>query len=228
MPKTPTDRPSGEKVTASHSNHGTRHIRTRESDAPDLELAARIKELIGDDTQVGFAKACGFSEGMLRKYLKGARPGKDNLVAMAKYRNVSLQWLATGMLPRSGGERALVTHSAGSGKTGTSLRAMQYLQHSAAEHQDGMINCGLLRMCLIACSTVHGEDFGKALLVVQVEYACDFYNQLVGMAASKGPRVNLDDFCRLEPNALADQLRFFLQMGWARRFPFELPDAGTW
>lgn len=227
MPKTRVATPPAGNVTASHSTSGTRHIRTKESDAPDMEQAARIKELIGDDTQVGFATACGFSEGMLRKYLKGARPGKDNLVAMAKYRNVSLQWLATGIPPKSAQGRGLIMHSTGSGKTDSALRALQYVQEHATEHQDGLINCGLLRMCLIACNHVHGEEFGKAILIVQIEYACNFYNNLVGMANAKSPRASLDDFCRLDASALADQLRFFLQMGWARRFPFESPDAGT-
>lgn len=227
MPKTPVATPLAGNVTASHSERSTRHIRTKESDAPDFELAARIKELIGKDSQVGFAKACGFSEGMLRKYLKGARPGKDNLVAMANYRNVSLQWLATGRGEKSE-HRGLIPNTPGAGKTMNSLKYYQTVMEHSGEHPNGLINCSLLRLCLLACSQVHGEEFAKTLLVVQLEYACDFYNQLVRMANAKGPSTSLDDFCRLESSALADQLRFLVQMGWVRSFPLESSVAGSW
>lgn len=226
MPKPRTSRPSSENVTRSHSKATTRHIRTGECDAVDLERAARIKELIGDDTNVSFAHACGFSEGTLRKYLKGATPGSDKMSAMAKYRRVRMEWLETGAAPKY--ERELMMLAQGVGKTNTSLPAMQYVIGSGADHQDGRVNSALMRLCMLACNQVHGEDFAKSLLTVQLEYACDFYNQLVAMANSKGPRASLDDFCQLDVSAIADHLRFLLQMGWARPFPFKAEEFGSW
>lgn len=221
MPKNRVATPSEKNVTASDSSQGGRHIRTKESDAPDLSRAARIKELVGDDTNVDFARACGFSEGMLRKYLKGATPGSDKVAAMAKYRRVRIEWIETGEPPKYERDLAALANGAGT-------RALQYTQEAGADHQNGYINADLLRMCLLACNQVHGEDFIKAIVSVQLEYACDFYNQLVTMANAKGPRVSLDDFCRPGAGALAEQLRFLLQMGWARRFPIESNVSGSW
>lgn len=221
MPKSRMVASSEENVTTSHSSQGTRHIRTKESDAADMARAARIKELVGDDTGVEFSTACGFSEGMLRKYLKGATPGSDKISAMAKYRRVRIEWIETGEPPKY--ERDLAALANGAGK-----RSFQYTQGAGVEHQDGYINADLLRMCLLACNQVHGEDFIKAIQIVQLDYACDFYNQLVTMANTKGPRVSLDNFCRLGQSALAEQLRFLLQMGWARRFPLESNLSGSW
>lgn len=227
MPRTSTSRTSSENVTRSHSEGDSRHIRTRECDAVDLERAARIKELIGDDTNVSFAHACGFSEGTLRKYLKGATPGSDKMSAMAKYRRVRMEWLETGAQPKY--ERDLAVFSQGAARMNQAQQTTaQYVVGHDADHQDGRINSALMRLCMLACNQVHGEDFSKSLLLVQLEYACDFYNQLVAMANAKGPRASLDDFCQLDVSAIADQLRFLLQMGWAKPFPFKPSDRGSW
>lgn len=225
-PKYPTNRESTGNVTASHSPSDKRHIRTKESDAPDLALAARIKELIGEETNVAFAHACGFSEGMLRKYLKGATPGGDKMAAIAKYRRVRLEWLASGNDPKY--ERDLIAVAKGAGKTDTYARfvAESNKQYSEASNHS-LINPNLLRLCLLTCNQVHGEDFSKAMTVIQIEYACDLYNQLTQMANAKGGTA-LEDFCRLDVAALSDQLRFLLQMGWARKFPFEPGDSRPW
>lgn len=193
---------------------------------PDLDLAfaSRVQELLGKETRVSFAKGCGFSEGALRKYLKGYRPGKDNLVAMANYRNVSVEWLATGIPPKE--RRHIVYESA---KTSASMLSMQSMPSSAAGQRDGRINPELLRLCLFTCKQVFGEEFSKALIAIQLQYAVDFYNQLVLMANSKGPDADLNAFCSLGTGALAEQLRFFIKMEWARNFPLESRDLkGTW
>lgn len=108
------------------------------------------------------------------------------------------------------------------------MLAMQYMNGADDPPPSGKINSDLLRMCHQACSYVHGEDFPKSLVPIQLLYAADFYNQLAALANSKGPQASIDDFCRLDAKALADQLRFFLQMGWARKFPYESDLAGTW
>lgn len=239
MPKSRMARPSSQNVTKSPSDDLTRHIPPDESDVvvdaeflnpeqvdlpgPDLDIgfASRVIELLGDETRVSFAKNCGFSEGALRKYLKGYRPGRDNLVAMANYRNVSVEWLATGAPPKE--RRALVYATMGAGKTGTSLYA-KMLGDAGAMHHDGQINTDLLRLCLLTCKQVFGEEFSNALITVQLQYAAEFYNQLVQLANSKGPRADLDAFCSLDSVALTEQLRFFIKMGWARNFPADSSD----
>lgn len=255
MPKTRTARPSRANVTASHSSDQTRHIPTDESDAVnselrmlfreesansdidpslDLAFAARVAELLGKETRVSFAKACKFSEGALRKYLKGYHPGRDNLVAMADYRNVSVEWLATGIPPKEKRKKELIYATAGAGKT-NAMAEFYANQGLLPKHHDGQINTDLLRICLLTCKQVFGEDFSHALITIQMQYAADFYNQLVQMANTKGPQASIADFCSLEIAALAEQLRFFIKMGWQRNFPADDadrprpgPDVGSW
>ncbi len=218
MPKSRVVTPSQGKVTASHSKGAARHIRSKESDAPDMALAARIRELIGDDANTTFASACGFSEGMLRKYLKGAQPRPQFLANMAEHRNVNIQWLATGTGQKS--RQYSIAQSIGPGHMAT-----QYMK-GIDDVPNGKVNDDLLSRCMLACYQVHGDDFPKAMVTVQVRYAADFYNQLVALANAKSPPANLGDFCRLDSGAMAEQLRFLLKMGWARNFPAEVTDNG--
>lgn len=61
----------------------------------------RLKEVIGENTIVGFAKLCGFSDSLMGSYLRGEkRPGLDYLVAIADAGGVTVDWLATGRLPK--------------------------------------------------------------------------------------------------------------------------------
>lgn len=89
-----------EKVTASHSPQSARHIPSAESDA----LSKRIAEVMGDRKVSWFARECGFGESLLRKYLAGAQPNTSNLVAIANVGGVTLDWLATGRLPKTRAE----------------------------------------------------------------------------------------------------------------------------
>lgn len=61
----------------------------------------RLREVIGDRTLVSFAKACGFSDSLLGSYLRGEKlPGFDNLISIAEVGGASIDWLATGRLPK--------------------------------------------------------------------------------------------------------------------------------
>jgi phage repressor protein C with HTH and peptisase S24 domain len=62
----------------------------------------RLKELIGDESLRSFGKMVGISEGGLRKYLPPgtSKPTFDKLVAIARYKGVNLEWLATGEGPK--------------------------------------------------------------------------------------------------------------------------------
>lgn len=57
----------------------------------------RLKQAIGADKPYAFAKKCGVSESLLRKYLSEASiPSVEKAWAMAKTAGVSLDWLAGG------------------------------------------------------------------------------------------------------------------------------------
>ncbi|WP_448093585.1 LexA family transcriptional regulator [Pseudomonas lini] len=57
----------------------------------------RLKQAIGTDKPYAFAKKCGISESLVRKYLSGASiPSVGKAWAMAKAAEVSLDWLAGG------------------------------------------------------------------------------------------------------------------------------------
>ena len=61
-----------------------------------MSFAARLAELIGEESVSGFARRVDLSEALIRKYLKGSEPGlmKANQIAMRA--NCSLEFLATG------------------------------------------------------------------------------------------------------------------------------------
>ena len=59
----------------------------------------RLRNIVGEGRKVSaFAKKCGFTEGVLRRYLAGeSLPGLDKLVKIAMVGEVSLDWLAMGL-----------------------------------------------------------------------------------------------------------------------------------
>lgn len=60
------------------------------------DFKERLTKVIGDRSVLSFAKECGMSDSLVRKYLAGTLPGLDKLVVMAEVAGVSVQWLATG------------------------------------------------------------------------------------------------------------------------------------
>lgn len=87
---------SGES-DASRARGGVRPIHGVESD-----IGSRIASLIPEgESQNAFARRCGIGETTLRKYLDGAQPSTDRLVAMADMAGVSIEWLAAGRGSRS-------------------------------------------------------------------------------------------------------------------------------
>lgn len=61
-----------------------------------MTFADRLKLVLKDEPVLSFAKRSGVGEGSLRQYLKGAEPGLDKVIAIAKAAGVSVAWLATG------------------------------------------------------------------------------------------------------------------------------------
>jgi transcriptional regulator with XRE-family HTH domain len=66
----------------------------------EKQLANRLLEAMGDESQVGFARKAGVSGSTFRKYLEGAMPSADRLVAMADVAGVTVEWLAAGRGPK--------------------------------------------------------------------------------------------------------------------------------
>lgn len=61
----------------------------------------RLKSIISTESLSSFAKRCGFGESLLRKYLNGAVPGADKIIAIAKSNGKTVEWLLTGDWPES-------------------------------------------------------------------------------------------------------------------------------
>ncbi|MEW8200384.1 MAG: helix-turn-helix transcriptional regulator, partial [Candidatus Thiodiazotropha endolucinida] len=55
-----------------------------------------LRTAIGKESVSSFAKRCGLSEGLLRKYLSGSVPGLDKVIAISDAAGVSIDWLARG------------------------------------------------------------------------------------------------------------------------------------
>lgn len=67
----------------------------------ESDFTSRLRECIGEEPVASFARRCGFSEGLVRAYLKGEKqPGMERLVRMAEAAGVTLDWLATGRGPK--------------------------------------------------------------------------------------------------------------------------------
>lgn len=81
----------------------------------DTDFPSRLRECIGEEPVAAFARRCGFSEGLLRAYLKAEKqPGMERLVRIAEVAaiartGVDMRWLLTGegeMLPKTAPDKA--------------------------------------------------------------------------------------------------------------------------
>lgn len=86
-------------------NSSFRCLRPNSEIVSEFELstfADRVNELIGGKRRRNaFARECGLSETSVRQYQEGAIPGLDKVIQIARAKNVSVNWLATGEGPRS-------------------------------------------------------------------------------------------------------------------------------
>jgi phage repressor protein C with HTH and peptisase S24 domain len=125
----------------------------------EATFADRLKVLIGDVPANRFAREVKVGESLIRKYLAGATPGIDKVVAIAEAKDVSLDWLARGAgpmkldlgedAPASGGgmlmlqqagsaekfalvPRLDIQASAGNGRIAISEEPLEYLAFQAA------------------------------------------------------------------------------------------------
>lgn len=70
----------------------------------ESELRERVREIVGAESVAAFARRCGFSETLVRKYLRGSLPSSANLTKMATVAGVTVDWLATGQGVRTRAE----------------------------------------------------------------------------------------------------------------------------
>lgn len=125
----------------------------------EATFADRLKVLIGEMPANRFAREVSVGESLIRKYLAGATPGVDKVVAIAEAKEVSLDWLARGVgpmkldlqedAPASGGGMLMIPQagsaegfalvprldiqaSAGNGRVALSEEPLEYLAFQAA------------------------------------------------------------------------------------------------
>ena len=129
MAETGLDKGFSKNPTTSDSTKDVRRIQVHESDA----FAQRLKEVIGERKIVWFAKECGLPESNIRSYLSGKFPGIDKAAAMAEAGGVTLDWLATGRLPKTRAELRAV-----SGTASEPVRDLTRLQLAIATVEEGL------------------------------------------------------------------------------------------
>lgn len=62
-----------------------------------IRFGERLKQAMGSQSNLSFAKKCGLSETVIRNYLSGkSYPGIDKLPAIAEAAGTTIEWLVTG------------------------------------------------------------------------------------------------------------------------------------
>lgn len=162
------------------------------------------------------AARIGLSPSTYQNYERDVRrPNAAGFNAFTKA-GINAKWLLTGE-----GEM-LLDQGAQSAPGQLQASPAQYRVEESAPQPEALagVDSAFLRLCLGACVMVHGDPFARESTALQLEYACDLYNLLMKQAAAHGQglKAGLADFSRLETRGLADQLRLFLQMNWARAY----------
>lgn len=164
-----------------------------------------------------------FGYGSVRTYQKNEAGHNEAGIFLAESfarAGINANWLLTG-------EGDMLLHGARGGQANGNGSQAQYLVSEPASAVDTPlgVDCAFLRLCLGACVMVHGEGFAREPAALQLEYAADLYNLLMKQAAAhgQGVKAGLAAFSRLEARGLADQLRLFLQLGWARVYNSDAP-----
>lgn len=189
----------------------------------DMSLSLRLKgarAALGL-SQTEIAARSGVPVGTIRKYEQGpSLPGAEAIEAFVGL-GINANWLLTGegdML--LAGPRPEVAQGAAVYNREGGASLAQEPGRNAQEPVIAAIDGALLRLCWGACSAVHGAAFSAANQFQQLEHAVELYNLLQRLAAAEG-QATLEAFARLDVGDLAQQLRIFIKMGRARRFPLE-------
>lgn len=199
MPETSASSSFSENRNSSDSERNEVPIRSIESEL----TAARINEVVGNESKRAFARRAGISETALRDYIELRRnPKREALASIAEAGSVTIEWLATGKGPKTRAEQRAAQSQAPYQVVPEALPAPR-------------IDYALLRQCLGACTIVYGAPFSAAPVALQLEHAADFYNALL---PNLGPRLTLQEMAARDARALADTLRGFISIGIVRQF----------
>lgn len=207
MPETSASSGFSENRNSSDSERAEVPIRSIESEL----TAARINEVVGNESKRAFARRAGISATALRDYIELRRlPKRQALASIAEAGSVSIEWLEFGKGLKTRAEQRAAQSQA------------QYQVSGEAPPMPGIVY-PLLRQCLGACNIVYGAPFAAAAVALQLEHAVDFYNALL---PNIGPRLTLQDLAARDARALAETLRGLLAIGTVRRFvpPGQPPD----
>ena len=98
------NQPSSNEKKASIQDREALSIRENEK-----KVDVRLRDVIDEESLASFGRRCGISEGGIRKYLNGASPSTEKLVAIADTANVNIEWLATGRGPKMRGASSIPT-----------------------------------------------------------------------------------------------------------------------
>jgi phage repressor protein C with HTH and peptisase S24 domain len=69
------------------------------TDDSSSSFVARLRLLVGEDSVAAFARKCGIGESLMRSYLLGSDPGRQNVEKIWKGSGCSIKWLMTGEGP---------------------------------------------------------------------------------------------------------------------------------
>lgn len=101
MAKNPVITRGSENRAAPDSRSDVRPILKVESG----DFVTRLNDVLGTESVSSFSRRCGFkTEGKLRSYLNGSLPSIEAAAAIADAGGVTVDWLATGRLPKTRAE----------------------------------------------------------------------------------------------------------------------------
>lgn len=190
-----------------------------------VEIGKRMKaarEALGL-SRPAFATKSGCSVRTLENNEKGANEAGVGLMSAFLLAGINTNWLLTGdgeMLLKAAPAAAVdapwqaipdvVKYPPPIG-----MAAMESFAGDAAP----VVDVALLTRCMDACTEVYGKDFDARSPSVQVAYAADLYNLLSRMAGASRSAGAQAALLRLEVSGMAEQLRLYIKLGWARQFP---------
>lgn len=148
-------------------------------------LISNLKSLIGDTSNVQFARKVGLSEAVIRKILSGGSPNLVTLNKIARACNVRMSWLVgnstldttnnsevLGFEYESEPVKPLLT---------TSVEHKGYVANQKTPTYPAMNNTvsnAVLSKCFNACAVVYGQPFNILTVVDQLAYTTKLYNQI--------------------------------------------------
>jgi hypothetical protein len=184
-----------------------------------MNFKERLKLVAGDRPYEWAEKPNGIGKPLMTSLmrLKG-RPQTKSIDKLVAATGIPAEWWLHGEGPPPGAGAVQEERASAFRVPAGERRMMGVSSAELAYTADSReVDTGLWDNCFRACQQVHGAEFSALPASQQSAYANDLYNLVVKMAAQTGRSVK--DAHRLEVVGMADLLRVFGRMGWARRFP---------